>query len=295
MSTGGLAVSIRRSGLVAAALLVAAPLAASTLEVQEANVHTGNSAARVGVASGCLFDLHAVIAGQITPGTYSGCSSLTADGEASGDTRLIGGDQVVLSPGFAFEGNSLTIEIDRALYPDAWVQDDTPDGETVYTASFYVDATTLDLDAADRFFHFIAFDANGEQKSRLGVKFNSGAGERRIFLEVVEDDGGIVSTEATLEELVLPSGWHLIDVGVHFQELGFAYLCVDSPAPPTGCVVLDELDIAAGAIDFVRWGALDVPSDSALGSLDLDDFLSNPPFEDGFEDGFAAWAARSQP
>jgi hypothetical protein len=44
------------------------------------------------------------------------------------------GDMVILGNGFrVFVGASLIIEIDRELYPDAWVQDDTPDGETVYS------------------------------------------------------------------------------------------------------------------------------------------------------------------
>jgi hypothetical protein len=250
------------------------------------------------VASPCLFPLHNDLQLPVPAGDYAGCSTLSTSFPVAAEVTFTAGDLVILRDGFrADSGATLTIEIDRALYPDAWVQDDTPDGEIVYATTFSVDATNLDLDATDRFYHFIAFDEQGNPEVRVGVKFDEGLGERRLFLEVFEDGGGVVSTEG-LTELELPTEWHVVGVGVQRAnkgELGVAYLCVDAAIPPGACAELSGLDNDTGAIDFVRWGAIDVPSGSALGPLDLDDFVSNPPFADGFETGFAAWAARSQP
>jgi hypothetical protein len=45
--------------------------------------------------------------------------------------------------------------------------------------------------------------------------------------------------------------------------------------PPLTCVELSNLDNDTGAIDFVRWGAIDVPSSPVpLGDIELDDFES---------------------
>lgn len=271
--------------------------AAGSLEVQNQNVNTGLFAARVGVVSSCTADLHAFISGPVLAGDYVGCSTLTSDGElASGAATFTAGDLVILRDGFRVSaGASLTVEIDRTLYPDAWVQDDTPDGETVYSARFYVDPAGLNFtDDSQRFFHFLAFDANGSPEFRVGLK-RTGT-EQRVFFEVFEDNGLLQTTEGFLE-LVLGPGWHWVDVGWQAgsgEQKGFGFICLDSPAPPLGCVELSDLDNDTGAIDFVRWGAVDVPSNSNLGLLDLDDF-SSEPFDDGFESGTtAAWSTSGE-
>lgn len=255
-------------------VLAAASLHASTLDVQNANKNTGTYAARVGVASSCLGDLHEVLTGTIGAGAYVGCSTLTAEADlASGAATFTAGDLVILRDGFSVAtGATLTVEIDRALYPDAWVQDDTPDGETVYAARFYIDPSQLALDEGDRFFHFLAFDGSGSPEVRVGVK-RTGT-ERRLFLEAFEDAGTFETTEGA-NELLLPTGWHWVEVGWSAGSgNGSAYLCVDAETPPSGCESLSSLDNDTGAIDFVRWGAVDVPSDTDLGDLDLDDFES---------------------
>ena len=256
------------------ALLATLPAIASDLDVQQANANTGIYAARVAVGSDCTADTHEVVSGAIVPGTHEGCSTLTSDGVlAAGIATFRAGDLVILRDGFAVEtGASLTIEIDRALYPDAWVQDDTPDGETVYSARFYLDPSSVALGASDRFYHFLAFDAAGDAELRVGLKQNGT--ERRLFLEAIEDDDNVETTEGA-GELLLANGWHWVEVGwTAGAGDGSAFICLDAETPPTGCVELSNLDNDTGAIDFVRWGAIDVPSESELGSVDLDDFES---------------------
>lgn len=254
--------------------LVSPSLAASTLTVQSANTNSGTFAASVEVASSCASQLHVVASGTIPDGTYEACSSLTSDGDVvTGAVTFRAGDRVILSNGFSVAaGATFTVEIDRTLYPDAWVQDDTPDGETVYAARFYVDPSSLALGTTNRFYHFLAFDGFGGPEARVGLK-RTGT-EHRLFLEVVEDDGGVVTTEGA-DEILLPSGWHWVEVGwTAGAGTGSAYICLDAEEPPTGCETLSNLDNDTGAIDFVRWGAVDVPSSSDLGGIDIDDFES---------------------
>lgn len=270
----------------------AAETFASSVEVGMANANGGEFAARVALASTCNSDIHQVIVSDVVGGNFSGCSSLAAEAElASGATTFTAGDRVILRNGFRVaDGASLTVEIDRELYPDAWVQDDTPDGETVYSARFFIDPSGLILSAESEFYHFLAYDAGNKPELRVGVKFNSGVGENRLFLEVFQDNGSIQTTEGS-NELLLPVGWHWVDVIWQAGSGdGVAALCVDQVAPPAGCVVLSSLDNDTGAIDFVRWGAVDVPSNSDLGMLDMDDFTS-APLDDGFESGStSAWS-----
>ncbi|HUP24030.1 MAG TPA: hypothetical protein VNB06_13935 [Thermoanaerobaculia bacterium] len=263
----------RALSLASLALLVAASAAASTLAVQSLNKNAGTYAARVGVASTCLADNHEVVTGTIAGGAFTACSTLTADADlASGATTFTAGDLVILRNGFSVAtGAALTVEIDRALYPDAWVQDDTPNGETVYAARFYIDPSSLALDNGDQFLHFLAFDAGGQQRLRVVLKQVST--ERRLVLEAIDDVGGVATT---LDQLLL-AGWNWVEVGWETSSGandGRAFICLNAAAPPTGCVELANLDNDTGAIDFVRWGAIDVPSNSSLGNLDLDDFES---------------------
>jgi hypothetical protein len=126
------------------------------------------------------------------------------------------------------------------------------------------------------------------------VKHNSALVENRLFLEVFTDDGGVVTTEG-LTELAVADGWHFVDVfwqASTGDKNGLAYYCIDAETPPVGCVDLSDLDNDTGAIDFVRWGAVDVPPGS-YGLLDFDDFVSTP-FDDGFESGTTgAWSSTS--
>ncbi|KPJ82987.1 MAG: hypothetical protein AMS19_05935 [Gemmatimonas sp. SG8_23] len=241
---------------------------ASSFDVQGENVNTGLFAARVDVASSCTADLHAILSGPIAAGDYIGCSTLTADADlASGAATFTAGDLVILRDGFSVAtGGTLTVEIDRDLYPDAWVQDDTPDGETIYAARFYLDASSLDVASLEgqRFFPFVAravvgnVDADPEPEA-YSVGIRGASSDLLLFFEMVEDDGSVVTTEGTGLEFAVGPGWHQVDLQWQASTSpeahdGTGFLCLDSPAPPLGCVALSDLDNDTGAIDFVRWG-----------------------------------------
>jgi hypothetical protein len=267
---------------------------ASTLQI----IPTDNGsafAAQILVQSGCEFNNHQIVTGPIEGADFGACSTLDSNSLlATGTSTFTAGDLVILREGFTVGVATLTVEIDRDLYPDAWVQDDTPDGETVYEARFYVNPADLTLNDGDRFYHFIAFDAGGQPELRVGVKQN--LTERRLFLEVIEDNGAVQTTE-DLNELALLNEWIWIEVGWEVgsgDNNGSAYLCINAEVPPLGCTELSSLDNDTGAIDFVRWGAIDVPSNSTLGSLEMDNFQSGP-FLDGFESGNTdAWSGTSE-
>jgi hypothetical protein len=267
-----------RAYVIAAAVLAlgASSLSASTLAVQGTNKNTGNFAARVGVGTLCGESTHLLLSNPFLPGEHAACSTLTSDADlATGATTFTAGDLVILRNGFSVAtGATLTVEIDRALYPDAWVQDDTPDGEKVYSARFYVDPTQVDLELTQSFYHFLAFDGGGDPELRVGMKQDGS--ERRLFLDVFLDSGGVATTAGT-NELELPDGWRWVEVGWTAStgaNNGTAYLCVDQGDLEPACEPLASLDNDTGAIDFVRWGAVDVPSGSDVGNLDLDDFES---------------------
>jgi hypothetical protein len=269
--------------MVLLALALGSGAAASDLSVQDSmaggNVNTGQFAALVAVSSSCTAELHEVVTGAIASNTYTGCSTLASDGDVAGGATVNfrAGSQIRLQNGFSVPaGATLSVAIQSALFPDAWVQDDTPDGETVYSARFYIDPSDLNLTGSDRFYHFVAFDSAGNPELRVGIKQNGT--ERRLFLEVFDDNGSFQSTEG-VDELMLPnvaSDWHWVEVGWMADTApgatnGMAQICANG-----GCALAlsGGLDNDTGAIDFVRWGAIDVPSDTGLGNLDLDDFES---------------------
>lgn len=263
---------------------------ASSLEVGGAHTNSGEFAAQLVVASSCSVPLHLSPTGQLG-GAYSACSSLTSDEElVSGDTSFTAGDHVTLQDGFRVaNGASLTVAIDRSLYPDAWVQDDSPANVSAYSVRFFIDASSVSFpESSARFKHFVAYDATNVPVLRLAMKRN--AFERRLFMEAFQDNGSLQTTEG-INELVLPDGWHWVDVIWQAGAGdGSALLCVDQAAPPTGCVVLSNLDNDTRSIDFVRWGAIDVTSESAPGTLYMDD-LASDSFDDGFEAGAtSAWS-----
>ncbi|HET6603690.1 MAG TPA: hypothetical protein VFG21_05670 [Xanthomonadaceae bacterium] len=279
--------------LLAAGVAGFSPAAASTLVVQGDNTFSGAFAVRISLLNSCSFDNHEIVTGTLSiSGQFVACNSLTSDATIDAGLGAVGftaGERVALVDGFRVMSGSLVAELDPALYFDAWLQDDSPAGAQSYSARFHVDASGLTMDDGYEFLLLVASDAAGAPEFRIGLRKVST--EHRVYLEVISDDGGV----ATTLDLVLSAGWHHVDV--HWQaSTGFsdgrAYLCVDSE-PPVGCTELANLSNAGGAIDSVRWGAMDLPPSSDLGQLDLDDF-SSTALDDDFESGTTdAWSARA--
>ena len=259
-----------------AAALSSAAAGASEISVQTANPNSGAHAARVTIASDCASPNHATLSGNSTGGTFEGCTTLSADVDvASGANRFRAGDAIALGDGFSVAaGASLTLEIDPALFPDAFLADDTLAGLTLLSARFYLDADALTLGAAETVYALAALGASGEPWFRVGLTWNPmGGGERRVFVEAREA-GGTVRTTRGATELLLPAGWHWLEVGWTAASSpgandGAIYLCLDDLA--AGCAGFADLDNSAGAVETIHWGAKEVPTGD-FGHLDLDDF-----------------------
>jgi hypothetical protein len=267
--------------------LLAGTALASTITVSGTNPRFESFGARFALASTCG---SANVVDVTDPsGEIEACDALTAGGTVSTATTLRAGDRVTLRANFNVDlGSSLSVQVDPSLFPDAYVQDDTPEGETAYAARFYLDPASLGLDEeTDRFYHFVGNDAASEAVFRLGVTWDA-LGEVRLFLEAVDDDGDVVSNEG-LDEAVLaevgdpecqtsPGCYQWIEVGWTAAtgagaDDGTAYLCVNGLGVGD-CKELVGLDTDTRTVDSVRWGVLDVNPGDGGGLLDVDELDS---------------------
>lgn len=277
--------------------LVASAATASTVATSTDANRFEDYGARFTIASTCS----AANVVDITDpsGPVTACDVLTADGTVSTPTSLTAGTLVVLQNGFNVDaGTTLSVGTDSSLFPDAYLQDDTPAGETTYAARFYMNPESLALDAdTDRFYHFIAYDGNGDPVFRVGVTYDVGTTENRLFYEVIEDDGTVLTTEMT-DELTLvessndPGGdcatetedmdpltgcYQRVEVGWVASsgpgaDDGTAYLCLNG-LEAGDCKNLADLNSDLQTVDTVRWGVMDV-TDDLDGQIDVDQFES---------------------
>lgn len=221
---------------------------------------------------------HTSVTGTLNGGTREACISITSDAHLeSGSTLFRAGDTIAFSEGFSIAaGAAFSALIDGSLFPDAYLVDDTPESLAVYAARYYLHADQLLLGATDSVYAFRALDAAGAAWFQVGLKWNpAGGGEWRLFVEALEEGGGWRSTE-NATELLLPAGWHWLEVGwtaatSASSNDGTLYLCLDDLS--TGCSGFDDLDNGQGSVDSVYWGVLEVPTGD-FGQFDLDDFES---------------------
>ena len=257
------------------------PADASSLTVQGATKHTGSWAARVDVSKTCPADDRTLANGTDYAGaaTEEACVSLAAndvDVLAGADVAFRAGETIALGSGFSVaSGASFRAEVGPQVAGTAFVESAHPAAATEYWARFYVRPNLLDLTGGGSFLHLTAHDAGGGLELAVGLKRNLGLGENRVFLQGVEDGGGVVSTEGS-DELVLPDGWHRLELRWRASSGagdGLVEICVDDSPGGAMCAALSSLDNDTGRIDAVRWGALEVPQGD-LGTLFMDDFRS---------------------
>jgi hypothetical protein len=259
---------------VAGMTLVVAGATASTVATQQANVAFGAYSARFTLASTCTTMNEVSVTDP--SGTVEACTRLTADGTAASGTVLKAGAAVALGDGFNVPaGSTLTVTIDPSLDGNAYLQDDTPDGETVYAARFYLDASALGFtNDGDYFEHFVASDAAGEPVFKLVVVYDTSVTpEVRLLVQAFEDGGTIVTN--SLDQAVLPTdgGYDWVEVGwVQGDGDGTAYLCVNGTGVGE-CKELAGLDTDTKTVHSVRWGVIDV-NDRLSGQVDVDQFES---------------------
>lgn len=257
-------------------LAAAVPSAASTLTVQSAVTHSGDWAARVDVST-CPIDHRTIANGTDYVGTVTeeACISISAgdvDVLAGADVSFVAGERIVLGSGFSVaSGASFRATVTPSSGGSAFVESSHPASEAEVWFRFYVYPDDLSLGAGG-FRHFAGYGTGGELELAVGLKRNAALAENRVFVEAVEDGGGTVSTEGA-QELVLPDGWHRIELRWNASsgaDDGSVEICVDdSPGGGAMCVELTGLD--TDPIDSVRWGAVEVPAGD-FGTLYMDDF-----------------------
>lgn len=257
-------------------LAAAPPVAASSLTVQGKTTHSGDWAARLDV-SACTLDDRAIPNGTDYTGeaTEEACVSLTAgdvDVLAGADVSFVAGERIVLGSGFSVaSGASFRAAVTSSVGGSAFVESGHPANEPEVWFRFYVQAEELSLGEAG-FRHFAGYGTGGDLEVAVGLKRNLALSENRVFVEAVEDGGDIVSTEGG-QELVLPDGWHRIELRWRTSsgaDDGEVEICVDDP-PGGGAMCVELTGLDTGPIDSVRWGAVEVPPGD-FGTLYMDDF-----------------------
>lgn len=277
--------------LAALAVLVAPlPTAASSLGVQAAAARPGSGTgcggsgcgARVTLA-GCTGTADVIVPDQTLSSsqTIEACNRITADNvDVSGGAAVTfqAGETIVLGSGFSVaSGASFTAAVDPGLTGDALVEDRNPTDERRYVARFYVNLDSMSLPSAEQFDHFVGYNGVGQVQFRLVFKHNNALGENRLFAEVRQDGGAFSSNEGA-GELVIPAGWHAIEVDwaaatSNGANDGGIVVCLDDDGSRMSCEQISTLDNDQGRVSTVQWGAQEVGATTA-GSFDMDDFDS---------------------
>lgn len=265
---------------VALASVLPSPAAASSLTVQTTTVHTGAWAARVDVSRACGASDRTVPDGTAYAATTTeeACVSLSAgdvDVLAGADVTFQSGERIALGSGFSVaSGASFRAVVAPQVAGAAFVESRQATAEPEVWLRFYLDPTDLALATGQRFLQLTAADAAGDPELAVGVRHDGASGETRLFVQAVEDGGAVASNEGA-GDLVLPVGWHRCELRWRASSGagdGLAEVCVDdTPGGGANCAALTGLNNAAGRIETLRWGALEVPQGN-LGTLYLDDF-----------------------
>jgi hypothetical protein len=146
----------------------------------------------------------------------------------------------------------------------AYVETDTPSGETTYTFRFYVHTNCLNLSSGDGFSLFEALDGSDTVWARVVLEQ---VGSNRTIKFEGRVDGGTYSTSVAT---VLPAGWHLIEVTWKAGSPGSLEARIDN----TPVDDLPSLSNSTGSIETARMGAVAGVDSGTSGSLLFDDFAS---------------------
>jgi len=280
LMSGRFAVAI--VALVAAIIVLATPALASEFAVQSANTNSGVRAARLTVAKTCTAGDATVPNGSISsdPGVEP-CGVLTANDVdvVSGTVRFRAGSRIEIGHGFSVNSASnFTAETGETVLGAAYVRDESPASVGYYRVGFYIDPDSLTLSQnTQQFDHVVAYDAQGAREFLIGVTYNSGLTENRLFVTAFENAGTARTTKG-LCELTLGSGWQYVEATwkASTGTDGDLEVSINGGASQSlaGCLSLGSgLANASGEISAVEWGAKNV-IDGSMGSADLDDFSS---------------------
>lgn len=286
----GAAAALAASLAVLGLLSLGLPVSASSIAVSGAAARPGSGTGCGGAGcgarvtlSGCMSTVDLTVPDQTVMGSqaFEACNSLTAADVDIGTGAMVtfqAGKKIALGDGFSVgSGASFTAGIDPNLIGDASVEDRNPTDETRYVARFYANLDSMSLSGSDQFDHFFGSNDAGQVQFRVVLRHNTAPAENRLFVEAREDGGSFASTEG-VNEMMIPSGWHAIEVEwvaatTAGANDGTLVVCVDDDGSRLACEQLGSLDNDQGQVDFVRWGAQGVEA-TTTGSLDMDDFDS---------------------
>lgn len=164
----------------------------------------------------------------------------------------------------------LQVELSEAA--PQYLQDDSPVAEPRYRARFYGLLTTLRMGEGEEFELFTAYAPTGTPRLRLLLR--GSAGQKRLRVVAVQDDGSVVQTPIA-EAVLLPNGWRGLEIDWQASSApgandGRVDLWVDGQAqPPLAGIDNDEARIATA-----RWGAVAGLDAGTSGAFLLDEFES---------------------
>ena len=205
-------------------------------------------------------------------GDFEACNSVTASGVEviSPGATFLAGASITLANDFSVaSGAGLTALIDPSLpTPFAWVRDDSPTAETLYSAIFHLRLDALNLAIGDEIGHLVGFSSNDEPQFRVVLRKNPTLLEDRLAILARQDGGGFVEHSS---EFLLPAGYNRIEIAWRAGAGDGELLVSINGAPLSG---LAGLDNDGSRIDYVKWGAVDGTPTSTTGEMELDEFFS---------------------
>jgi hypothetical protein len=197
----------------------------------------------------------------------------------SGTVRFRAGSKIAFGQGFSVSSTAdFTAEAGETVLGAAYVRDESPASVGHYRAGFFIDPDSLTLSQnTEQFDHLIAYDAQGAREFLIGVTYNSGLTEDRLFVTAFENDGTARTTKGLCEQ-ALTSGWQYVEATwkASTGTDGDVEISINGGGSQSivGCLSLTGgLANSSGEISAVEWGAKNV-SDDSMGSADLDDFSS---------------------
>jgi hypothetical protein len=269
-------------GLFAVALCASAAAfpatAQSSLDVNGVAANSGSFGLQITLDSSCGSSGILAVPDQTisSPTALSACAELTAAAvivQTGASASFTAGSVVAISNGFTVQsGADFSAILDSSLDSDAYVSDDSPNGETRYRARGYVDLDGVTLSPTNNLLHFIGYSNLGSQVFRVGLVHNTAQGERRMFVEARSDDGSWSSTQG-VSEIVVPAGYNAFEIDWQAATAGQNDGALDIWLNDVAQVGLSGLDNDSFTVDSVRWGAIGMSS-AISGTIDVDDFVS---------------------
>ncbi len=242
------------------------------VDVLGAAARTGTRGARARATTSCSAPDVVVI--EPPPPTFQGTEEACREIQAGAveivapGATLRAGELISVDNGFTVTAD-LVLEVDSALLPFGWMRDDSPAGETSYTAEFHLNLDNLTLSAGDRLEHLVASSSAGGMTFRLVLQPDGGGGVE-VTLEARLDDGTVAASAAG-QEVDMPAGWHTVRL-IWRAGAGDGSLALWLDGVEAGA--LSNLTNSLHRVDGVDWGVVAGSLDGATGTIDLDAFSS---------------------